>query len=173
MSKEANPVDSTPSMPVAGPEHFRLQPFVGKFRAEVKIWMGPGDPIISTGTMVNTMEVNGLFLQQDYIGDSQEGPFPSFLGKGFWGYNTVQKQYEGFWIDNASTIMQFEAGQVSADGKVWEMIGAIPCGSDGQINRKRSVIKLIDDDQHMMEMFFTDPSGQETKNMEIQYVRVA
>ena len=29
--------------------HRKLEPFVGTFKAEVKMWMGPGDPMVSTG----------------------------------------------------------------------------------------------------------------------------
>ncbi len=173
MSEDTVQAEMTFAMPVAGPEHFRLQPFVGKFRAEVKMWMGPGEPTISTGTMNNTLELNGLYLQQDYVGDTQEGPFPNFEGKGFWGYNTVQQRYEGFWIDNASTIMQFESGQLSPAGNVWEMCGETVCSGTGATYRKRSVITLMDDSRHKLEMFFTGPDGLEMKNMEINYVRVA
>lgn len=176
MTDDVTNVESTFAMPVAGKEHFRLQPFVGKFRAEVKIWMGPGDPMVSTGTMINTLELNGLYLQQDYQGDANDGPFPSFEGKGFWGYNTVLQRYEGFWIDNASTIMQFESGSVDASGKVWEMKGEMTCPAPNQSHQvysKRSVITLIDDQRNKMEMFFTGGDGVEVKNMEIDYVRVA
>ncbi len=27
----------------------RLEPFVGTFKAVVKLWMGPGEPMVSTG----------------------------------------------------------------------------------------------------------------------------
>ena len=85
MTEELAQVDSTFTMPVAGNEHFRFKPFVGKFRSEVQMWMGPGEPMVVTGTMTNTLELGGLYLQQDYVGDPNDGPFPSFEGKGFWG----------------------------------------------------------------------------------------
>ena len=84
--------------------HETLRQFEGKFKAEVKLWMGPGDPHVSTGVMTNTMALGGRFLQQEYVGDQTEGPFPNFEGKGFWGFNTVTNQYEGFWIDTASWL---------------------------------------------------------------------
>lgn len=160
-------------MPTPGAEHNRLKPFVGKFRAEVKMWMGPGDPMISTGTMVNTFELGGLYLQQDYVGDANEGPFASFEGKGFWGFNTTSKEYEGFWIDNASTTMQKETGKVDAKGKVWEMTSEMICPQTKQLLHKRSVISLIDNNHHKMEMFFKGADGQEMKNMEIDYSRIS
>ncbi len=169
---DATQTEQTFQMPTAGPQHKRFEPFEGKFRSEVKMWMGPGDPMVSTGTMNNTLELGGLYLQQDYIGDPNDGPFPSFEGKGFWGYNPTSEKYEGFWIDNASAMMQNETGSVDASGKVWQMQGEMLCAQTKQHFKKRSVITLQDNDHHSIEMYFTGPDGQETKCMEINYERV-
>ncbi|MEC9372777.1 MAG: DUF1579 family protein, partial [Planctomycetota bacterium] len=132
---------------------------------------GPGDPMVSTGVMNNTLELDGRFLRQSYKGDQSEGPFPNFEGHGFWGFNTITNMYEGFWIDNASTFMQTESGQVDPSGKVWIMKGQVPDPNSGAAMTKRSVITLKDDNHHSMEMFFTAPDGSEFKAMEIQYKR--
>jgi len=163
---------ATFSMPVPEAAHLALEPFVGTFRTEVKMWMGPGDPMVVGGTMVNSWVVGGLYLGQDYEGDASDGDFPNFQGKGFWGYNTVQKRYEGFWIDSASTIMQVELGQVDATGKVWEMFSESVSSATGEDMKKRTVITLIDDDHHRMEMYVTLADGQEMKSMEINYSRI-
>ncbi len=142
--------------------HKRFEAFSGSFKAEVKMWMGPGDPMVSTGVMTNTMDLGGRFLQQRYEGDpAPDAPFPDFQGRGYWGYNQTIGKYEGFWIDTASTAMQNETGDVDASGKVWTM----------QSKQKKSVITLTDRDHHCMEMFFTDSDGNEVKGMEIKYTR--
>ncbi len=161
------------AMPKPQAEHERLKPFEGKFRSEVKLWMGPADPIVSTGIMMNSLELGGLYLQQDYHGDAVEGPFPSFEGRGFWGFNTTTGQYEGFWIDNACTTMQTERGNVDASGNVWVMRGEMICPQTKQPFSKRSVITLVDADHHCMEAYFTGPDGHEMKTMEIRYERIA
>lgn len=171
MSDVTQPEPQEFAMPQPGDEHVRIQPFEGTFRAEVKLWMGPGDPMISTGTITNTWQIGGLYLHQDYVGDANDGPFPGFVGKGYWGYNTTSKQYEGFWIDNASTTMQTETGDVDADGKVWTMTSDVVCPQTGQPMKKRSVITLIDNDHNRIEMFFTGSDGNEMKAMEINYTR--
>ena len=153
--------------------HVAFQPFVGKFKAEVKMWMGPGEPMVSTGTMVNTMALGGRFLHHDYQGDAVEGPFPAFEGKGYWGYNKIADQYEGCWMDTASTMMQVEIGTCSEDGRIWTMKGEMICGQTREKFQKRSVVTLVDNDHHTMEAFFTGPDGNETKSMEIQYTRIA
>lgn len=150
--------------------HSKLEPFVGTFRGEVKIWMGPGDPMVSAGTMVSEFDLGGRFLRQSYKGHDTEGPFPNFEGRGFWGYNTVTNKYEGFWIDSASTLMQTEMGDVDDAGKVWTMAGEMPNPQTGGMMKKRSVITLQDNDHNSMEMFFDTGEG-ECKVMEIAYTR--
>lgn len=152
-------------------EHEKLKPLEGTFKAEIKMWMGPGDPMVSTGTMVNTLDLGGRYLRQDYKGDPNPGPFPNFEGRGFFGYNTIDKRFEGMWIDNASTMMMTEHGQVDASGKKWEMRGQMTDPGSGQPMRKRSVVTIHDDNSHTMEMFFAVGDGPEIKSMEISYAR--
>ena len=151
--------------------HKNLAPFVGTFTAEVKMWMGPGEPHASTGVMTNSLDLGGRYLSQSFKGDQSDGPFPNFEGRGFWGYNTVTEKYEGFWIDTASTIMQHETGKLDASGKVWTMIGEMTDPQSGRPMQKRSVITLEDNDHHRMEMFFPGPDGNELKCMAIRYTR--
>ncbi len=158
------------AMSPPGPEHERLKPFAGKFRAKVTIWMGPGEPMVSTGVMVNTLDLGGRFLRHEYKGDPHPGPFESFEGRGFWGYNTALGHYEGVWVDNASTIMQTDTGSVDQSGRVWTMTGEMP-DPQGRMMTKRSVITLHDEDHHTMEMFFVK-DGRDHKAMEIEYERV-
>ena len=170
MSDNQVPQEDCGGAPQPGEQHALLKPFEGKFRAVVKIWMGPGDPMVSAGTMINSFQLDGLYLHQDYVGDPNDGPFPEFKGKGYWGFNTVDGRYEGFWIDNASTMMQTEQGSVDESGRQWTMVSEMTNPMTGLTMQKRSVIRLIDDDHHSMETYFT-MEGQEGKGMEIQYER--
>jgi len=155
--------------PPPGEHHRKLEPFVGTFRAEVKLWMGPGDPMVHTGTMTNSWAMDGRFLEQDYKGDAMDGPFPDFKGRGYWGYNDGAARYEGFWIDTASNVMMTERG--TADGDTWIMSGDFADPSSGATMGKRTVITLVDKDHHTMEQFMTMPDGSEHKTMEIRYTR--
>jgi len=161
------------SMGSVSEPHRRFDPFVGTFKAEVKLWMGSGDPLVSTGVMVNTLDLGGRFLRQEYQGDQMDGPFPAFEGRGYWGYNTTIGTYEGFWIDNASTTMQTETGDVDDSGKVWTMVGEMINPNSKQPMKKRSVIVATDNDRHSMETYFTGPDGNEFKAMAIRYERVS
>lgn len=152
--------------------HDALKPFVGTFNAEVRMWMGPGDPHTMKGTMVNEWILGGRFLEQRFVGEpDEESPFGAFEGRGFWGYNTATDKYEGVWIDNASTMMQFEQGHREGDGNIWTMVGEITNPQTGHPMSRRSVTTLRDEDHHTMEMFVTGADGNEHKTMEITYDR--
>ncbi|NNF51325.1 MAG: DUF1579 domain-containing protein [Gammaproteobacteria bacterium] len=152
-------------------EHDKLNPFEGTFSTVVKLWMGPGEPMTSTGTMVNDWVLGGRYLRQAFTGDPVDGPYQPFEGIGFWGYSGTSKKYQGYWIDNASTWMQLETGSVDASGKIWTMKSRFPNPADGKPMNKRSVITLHDNDHHLMESFFTVEGGEEVKSMEISYTR--
>ena len=152
--------------------HQRLEPLAGKFSAEVKLWMQPGDPMVMTGTMTNSFDLNNQFLHQNYEGDQIDGPFPVFQGRGYMGYNTATNLYEGFWIDTASTLMMNETGTVDDTGKVWTMTGEFKNPQDGSDMHKRGVITIADNDHHSMVQYMSTPDG-EKKTMEITYKRIS
>jgi hypothetical protein len=158
--------------PVPGPEHALLNPFAGRFRATVKLHMGPGEPIIQHGTMFSTWQIGGLYLFQDYTGDPAPPPWPSFIGRGYWGYNQTAKRFEGFWIDNASTMMQLEHGQVDAAGTEWQMHSEFLHPQTGQPLKKRTRIRAFGPDRNDMTSWITGPDGSEQLTMEILFERV-
>ena len=163
--------DTFAEMAKLAAEHALLKPIEGTFRAEVRLWMGPGDPLVTTGTMVNRFELGDRFLYQVYTGDANDGPFPSFEGRGYFGFNTTTRRFEGMWVDNASTMMQVEQGTVDESGKLWTMHSEMPMPGSGQPVKKRSIIRVVDADHHEMEAFFTGEDGQEVRNMQILYTR--
>lgn len=150
------------------PEHALLEPFVGEFRAKVTMWWQPGaDPMVSTGTMTNRLILGGKFIEHDYTDDPG-----MFQGKGYWGYNTVDKRWEGVWVDAMAPFMHIETGSHDANAKAWEMTGEMTDPASGARMRKRSVVKLIDNDRHTMEMYFSkDGASEEFKSMVIEYTR--
>lgn len=157
-------------MPKPGEPHAKLNPFEGTFTADVKIFMGPGETQNSTGKITNSWHVDGLYLHQDYQGDAVDGPYPSFAGRGYWGYNPSKNTYEGFWIDNASSMMQMESGNVDESGMIWEMHSSDTHPTTGKEFTKRTVITLVNNDSHTHESFMNMGEG-EFKTMEITYSR--
>lgn len=165
---EQQEMDCAPAGPVE--QHGLFKQFEGTWKAEVSMWMAPGDPIQSTGTMVNTLDLDGRYLKQDYKGDAVDGPFPNFEGRGFWGFNDVTGKFEGLWIDNASNQMGTEQGDYDESTKTWTMLGEMSMPGGAKCG-KRSVIEVVSDNEHTMEMYFTGPDGSESKGMHIRYTR--
>ena len=159
-------------LPQPGPKHELLRPFEGTFKAQVKMWTGPGDPMLSTGKIVSSFQVDGLYLHQEYTGDPSEGPFPSFIGRGYWGYNSTSGKFEGFWIDNASSAMQMETGTVDASGKVFEMHSEFLIPGTEITMKKRSIFTVQNNDHNTIESFITPADSPEMMNMMIDYTRV-
>lgn len=157
-------------LPKPGHQHQLLEPFVGRFRADVELYMGPGDPQKSSGTMTNSWQLDGLYLHQDYVGDPPPPPYSAFVGRGYWGFNFGKNHYEGFWIDNVSSIMQMETGTVDESGKVFTMTSELDHPS-GVRMKKRSLIRVEDQDYNWIDSFLTGPDGREFRTMTIRYTR--
>ena len=68
-------------LPTPGPQHDLLKPFEGTFEAVVKIHAGQEEPIQTTGKLTSQFTLDGLYLEQHYIGDFVEGPFPTFTAR--------------------------------------------------------------------------------------------
>lgn len=155
--------------PQPGAEHNSLARFAGQWRAKVQVWMDPSKaPNVSTGTMVNSLVVGGLFLQQEYKDDSG-----MFEGRGFWGYNAVGRHYEGFWVDPMATFFQLEQGEHDRATDTYTMTGTIPHQSNDRPTRKRSVITFKSADEHTMDMYMTLPDQSERRTLSIKYTRAA
>ncbi|MEM8836131.1 MAG: DUF1579 family protein [Planctomycetota bacterium] len=160
------------AMAAPAEQHELLKKFEGTFKSEVRMWFEPGgEPHVSTGTMVNELDLGGRFLKQTYTGDPNEGPFPAFEGRGYFGFNKTTNEFEGFWIDNAVTSMSTEQGRVNADCTRWEMHTDMQCPMSGEPMKRRSVCIWKDADHHVMEMYHTAEGHPETKSMEIRYER--
>ena len=167
MAESTAPEAACSEMGALAEAHKNFEALVGTFKAEVKMWMDPtADPSVSQGTMINTMVVGGHFLQQDYKDDTG-----MFEGKGFWGYNSTDNCFEGFWIDTMANFFQIEKGQHDASADTYNMNGSMTCPTSGQAYQKRSVIKYVDANTNSIEMYFTGPDGNEAKMMEINYKR--
>jgi len=151
--------------------HALFKPFEGTFRAEVKFWCAPGEPQVTHGTMKNAFVLGGRFLEQVYDGDPSNDDFGPYLGRGYWGFNRITGKYECVWVDNMSTPIMSEVGEVDATGKVWTMTGTYDDPATGERRNKRSVIRIIDDNHHVMESYMHMADGQEMKTMEITHVR--
>lgn len=162
--------DAWKQQTMPGPEHQALAPFVGKFKGKVRMHMQPGaPPAESEGIMTTAWTLDGRFLEQSYDGQAFGGVFK---GRGFFGFNRGSRKYQGVWIDTASTCMQTESGTYDPTTKTFTMSGTFDNPADGSPMHKKSVFKVLSNDEHTLEMFFPGPDGKDFKIMDIHYTRV-
>ena len=146
-----------------GPEHKILGKLVGDWTFTNKLWMGPGEPMVSDGTMHAEWVLGGRYVQSVYKGSMGGMPFE---GHGTDGYDNISKQYVGSWIDNMGTGIMTSTGSCDAAGKV--------CTSNAEMSDPmaggKSTSKMVltyGEGTFKLEMFMKDPSGAEMKSMEL------
>jgi hypothetical protein len=149
--------------------HKALEPLVGDWTAEVKMWMDPSaPPTTSKGTAKSSWDLNGRFLREEFKGEFMGKPF---RGLSFMGYDNVKEKYNNVWIDDMSTTMYTSEGEADKAGKVFTFEGHYACAMTGEKDKQsKQIVRIISRDKHVFEMH--DPSkGANSKTMEITYTR--
>jgi hypothetical protein len=149
-----------PAMPQPTSEHALLAQDVGEWTATVKMWMGPGDPVESTGT--ETVSMRGPFWQvADFKGNVMG---QDFEGTGWTGWDAEKKQYVGVWIDSmtpgiahgtatwdpAAKTFNGSMESMGPDGRMQTMETSVSYPNEGT-----RVFTMKTDDQTTMEITYT------------------
>ena len=151
-----------------GEHHKHLAPFEGKWKSQIKMWMGPGsEPMDNEAVAEAHWVMDGRFLEWTYSGEFAGSPY---LGRGFDGYNNGDERYETVLFDNFGTLFVLYKGACSDDGKSRTMNGEFSNPMTGGKIQQRGVYTWIDDDHFKYEMY-TTMDDEEYKNMEMLYER--
>lgn len=144
-----------------GPEHKRLGYFVGKWDAEGEVKpgpMGPGGKMKSTDTCEWFEGEFSVICR--YEGTGPMGPTK---GIGILGYNTEEKVYTYYGIDNSSmTMASVPKGKVQ--GNTWTYTDQGTMG--GKKYKSRVVIKELSPTSQSFRMDMQGPDGKWTPLME-------
>jgi hypothetical protein len=152
-----------------GAAHKLLEPLVGNWNAEVKMWMDPdAPPTITKGTAKCTWTLKDRFVQQEFNGEFMGKPF---RGISFTGYDNVRQKYRSVWIDDMSTTMVTSEGDADPEGKVITFGGTYACAMTGEKDKAtRQIYRIVSREKHIFEMH--DPArGDNSKTLEITYTR--
>lgn len=151
-----------------GSHHKHLAPFVGSWKGEATMWMGPdSEPMVEQSFAEISWILGGRFLSWKNTGAFGEMPYEGLAVE---GYNNGEKRYESFWIDNFGTLMLFFTGSCSDDGTSRDMATQFADPIAGGTINYRSEYRWIDDD-HFTFSTFMDKGDGEFKNMVIAYER--
>lgn len=159
-------MDMMQKMAAPGPQHDILKSMEGHWKAAVKQWMGPGEPVVSQAECDEHMVLGGRYLLESVKGTFMNMPFE---GQGITGYDNMQKTFVMNWIDNMGTGMMNGTGAMDDAGKVLTITGTTP-GMDGKPTPYRMVTTITDANSHKVEMF-SMMGDKEMKMMEIDYTR--
>ena len=151
-----------------GAVHQMLAKSNGEWNEEMTMWMEPGaEPVKSTATAVNKMILGGRYQQSTHTGTVMGSPFE---GIAITGYDNAKKILVSTWIDNMGTGIMYSEGKWNDATKSAEFTGTAIDPVSGKELKIRQIMKTIDDNTEMMEMY-TTRDGKEFKSMEIKMTR--
>ena len=151
-----------------GAQHKLLEPLIGEWTAEVKMWMAPeAPPTVTKGTVKSNWVMNGRFVREEFKGEMMGKPFN---GMSLTGYDNQKQKYSSVWVDDVSTAIFVSDGTATEGGKVITFNGKMDCPVTEQKDMPfKHVVRIISADKHVFEAY--DPSKGDSKTMEITYVR--
>ena len=154
-----------------GEHHRKLEPFVGEWSLAVKYRMEPeGEWEESPSSSKVSWMFDGRYIREDVEGEMMEGM--KFKGLGITGYDNLKQKYVSVWLDNMSTSLMTSEGTCDESCKVFTFMGEQIDPMSGKTMKERTVLRVLNNDRHVMEMYMTGPDGKEFKSMEIIYTRV-
>ena len=149
-----------------GEAHEMLAETVGTWNMEIKMWMGPGEPTVTTGTAERKMILGGRVLVEE-VTSSMMGQ--TMNGFAMTGYDNVTGKYWSTWSDNMSTGLTTSHGTYDAATGVYTYEGEMPDAMSGGMTPYSAKV-WSEDGKEIMEMYDTRGGG-EAKMMEIVYSR--
>ncbi len=155
-----------------GPEHKELQKIAGKWNFQMKWWRDPNSPPMSSkGTCENKSIFGGRYIEQTVLGEPTPPMTQEFHGLGIMGYDNVTKKYFFSWIDDMGTGVMVGYGTKDPAGKTITYTGEMSDPEKGRPVKFREIIRIVSDDEHVMEFWSPDAQGKDFKSGEIRFTR--
>ncbi len=151
--------------------HKKMASWDGSWNGDVTMWQVPdAPPQTSKSTTVNKTILGGRYQESVHTGNMMG---MSFEGRSMMGYDNAKKVFTSTWIDNMGTGMMIMEGPWDEATKTITLKGKMIDPSAGNATELdvRETYKIIDDKNHVMEMFCNGKDGKEFKTMEIKFTR--
>lgn len=151
-----------------GPMHEMMAKSVGNWKTISRFWMDPaGEPMETEGTGKTEMILGGRYQKSTHnstmMGMPTEGIF-------LMGYDNATEEFTAIWIDNIGTGTAIAKGRYDENTKSITLNGTMVDAISKQDMNFREVYKFLDNDHYLLEMYMVS-NGQESKSMEIEFVR--
>jgi hypothetical protein len=152
-----------------GPEHKLLEPLVGTWNSKCKMWLDPAaTPQVSEGTLVRKSILGGRFICEEFDGKMMDKPFQGF---GTMGYDRAKEKFVSTWIDSVSTAIHMSQGSYDATTKTFTFKNEETCPITKKPVKTRDTLKVVSDNEQVMEMYRQMGDEKEMKTMEITLTR--
>jgi hypothetical protein len=113
------------------------------------------------------MVLGGRYQESVFKGNFMNMPME---GKGTLAYDNAKKSFQSTWIDNIGTGIMVLDGTWDDAAKAINFKGSMVDPISGKDMKIREVYKIIDDTNHLMEMYVDDGTN-EFKTMEIKFAK--
>jgi hypothetical protein len=151
-----------------GEGHNILADHAGEWKTITTFWMNPAAPPQKyEGNAKNEMIMGGRYLKSYFSGDMMGMPFE---GMSLEGYDNAKKEYTSVWVDNFGTGTSISTGKYNEETKSITYTGTVYDPISGKDVMIKEIIKTIDKDHHLMEMY-SIVDGKEVKTMEVAFER--
>jgi hypothetical protein len=151
-----------------GPEHRKLQPFVGDWDLTLRLWTSPGQsPAVVKGTAERKWIMGGRFIQETVKGE-HDGK--AFEGLGLLGYDRASKKFTTVKACSLCGTISHGLSTCSDSGTRFECAREDCCPLNGQKVKGRDEVIVESNDRIVVNVFKTF-GDKEVKVMEIVSVR--
>jgi hypothetical protein len=151
-----------------GPMHEMMAKTVGDWNVITKYWMDPaGEPMETEGKATVEMILGGRYMKSTHTGTMMGMPFE---GISLQGYDNATGEFTSIWIDNMGTGFSISKGNYDEVTNSINFEGSMLDPITKEDMSFRQVVKTIDDNHFMFEMFM-NYKGQEFKSMVVDYTK--
>jgi hypothetical protein len=151
-----------------GPEHKKLDPFVGDWNVTIKLWTDPNQsPAQATGTAQRKWIMGGRFVQETVQIDCHG---KTFDGMSLVGYDRAQKKFTVAKVCGLCGTISHGLASCNSSGTKFECVKEECCPLSGQKIKGRDEVLIESNDRIVINVFKTI-EGTERKVMEIVSTR--
>lgn len=162
-------IDAMNEAAIPGEEHAVLKPLIGEFTTTSRFWYDTkSEPEIVKGHARHYSILGGRYIREDFTSTWQKKPYN---GIGHLGYDKTKKKYFSVWMDTSSTGMMSSEGSYDKDSKTLTFNTTYTCPVEGVDKAGKTIMRIIDKDNFVYEMYDLRKDGSEMKMMEIKYKR--
>lgn len=152
-----------------GEHHEHMKPLVGNWNLLVTWRMSPDAAWEETNSTASiTWAMGERFLLEKVRGDMGGQPFE---GMAIMGYDNARKKHTSMWIDNHTTSTAMAYGTCDSSGKTMTFVGESIDPMTGESYKEKTVLRIINDNKLLFQMYRPGPDGGEFMSMEITYTR--